>query len=49
MDPNVVIIQVPRLDCLDIEPIADGCSNNTNYYTSSASRATCCCSCDKPS
>ena len=27
--------------------IADGCETNTNYYTSSGSRGTCCCSCDK--
>jgi len=27
--------------------IADGCSNNSNYYTDNYSRGTCCCSCDK--
>ncbi len=27
--------------------IADGCDDNTNYYTDGLHRGTCCCSCDK--
>ena len=29
--------------------IADGCSSNSNYYTSGQQRSTCCCDCDKDS
>lgn len=29
------------------DPIADGCSNNTNYFTDGIFRGTCCCGCDK--
>lgn len=47
MNPDVITIQVPQVDFSDIEPIADGCSNNTNYYTSGGQRSTCCCGCDK--
>ena len=28
-------------------PIGESCTSNTNYYTSGAQRATCCCGCDK--
>lgn len=47
MNPDVITIQVPQFDFSDIEPIADGCSNNSNYYTSGGQRSTCCCGCDK--
>jgi hypothetical protein len=47
MNSDFITIQVPQLDLSDVVPIADGCSNNTNYYTQGGSRSTCCCGCDK--
>ena len=47
MLPDIISLQIPQLDAVDAVPVADGCSNNDNYYTSGGSRSTCCCGCDK--
>lgn len=43
------VITVPKLTYSDNQDaiVADGCQNNTNYYTDGNYRGTCCCSCDK--
>lgn len=49
--PDVFSIEFPILieggGNLSIGPIGASCTANTNYYTSGAQRATCCCGCDK--
>ncbi len=44
-------IEVPKVETSYadpvLSPVADGCSNNSNYYTDYGSRGTCCCNCDK--
>ena len=47
---EVFTLSVPRLNLTSnsaTSMIADGCANNSNYYTDNGSRGTCCCGCDK--
>ena len=51
LQDDVFTVTIPKLDTSYADPvelpIADGCSNNSNYFTDYGSRGTCCCSCDK--
>lgn len=48
MDQEFIAVTVPRVvaGATDVS-VADGCTNNSNYYTDPNDRGTCCCSCDK--
>jgi len=48
-EKSLFSIEFPALESDPAAPIiADGCDNNSNFFTEGAYRSTCCCGCHSP-